>query len=148
MRIIGKTADDLARRGRATVLGVFGGSLFATLAYTVSTIFPVLNTKLFFVLMTMTGISGGVAIIRLLVGSKTFTSDTENLFFLNNALFNELMERAQSPGLTATQKKILTDQAVTLSLQLGLAAPPPPPVPRPPAPPPLQIGGPQLEDEK
>ena len=123
IRSFGRASDELARRGRAAINGVFGGSLCATAAYVASISFPGLDTTTFFTLATITGLAGGVAITRGLLGPAAGLRASETALDSNNAIFSELIERSQNPALSGPQKKLLLDRAVSLSLELGHVAP-------------------------
>ena len=119
IKIFGKASDDLSRRGRAAINGVFGGSLCATVAYVASVIVPSLNATIFFALVTITGLAGGVAFTRKLLRSGTTLPASESALETNNRIFAELLERSQHPALSAAQRKLLQDQAMSVSVALA-----------------------------
>ncbi len=123
IKSLGRASDDLSRRGRSAINGVFGGALCATLAYIASISYPGFNTAMFFTLTTLTGLAGGVAITRTFFGSASGSRASETALEANNAIFSELIERAQNPALLSAQKKLLLERAVAVSLDLGQAAP-------------------------
>jgi hypothetical protein len=93
IKTLARTSDHLSRLDRAAINGVFGGVLCATAGYVASVCYRPLNTPVFLVLITMTGLSGGVALTRLLA-EKSGDDSLQS----NNAVFAELIERSQNPA--------------------------------------------------
>ncbi len=119
IKVLGKASDDLSRRSRAAINGVFGGSLCATAAYIASINVPSLDATVFFALATITGLAGGVAFTRGFLRSGTSSQASESALETNNAVFVELLERSQHPALSAAQRKLLQDQAMSVSVALA-----------------------------